>query len=136
MTAQDGSYHFAPGSQKFIKFSFDLSDDWNGLTVFAQWIQGDTAYNSYLDSNNCAYLPPEIVPGQCIMMLYGTGGSNIIGTTMPLKFQISEDYFEADAQSTVITQSLYDQLVARITDCLLHSDVATVQETKQYLNIT
>lgn len=28
----------APRSQQFVQFVFDLSSDWNGLTVFAQFL--------------------------------------------------------------------------------------------------
>ena len=128
MTFLDSGYRFAPHSQKFIKFQFDLSDDWSELTVFAQWTQNGHSYNSYLDSEHCVYLPSEIMSGECSMMLYGTGTSGEIGTTNAVKLCIATDAFVADGQSTVITQSLYDQLVAIV-------QVATLAEAKEYLGI-
>ena len=85
---QDGTRRFAPRSQKFIRFSFDFSDDWNGMTVSARWIQGENTYSSNLDGNNCVYLPSGISSGTCIMVLRGTGSNNTIGTTLPLELRI------------------------------------------------
>ena len=45
------------GTQKFIKFKFVLDDIWDGIMPFAQFIQEGTAYNVYLDDDNCVYLP-------------------------------------------------------------------------------
>ena len=144
MFLDTGQHRFAPGSQKFIKFQFDLSDDWSDLTVFAQWTQNGVGYNTYLDADNCAYLPSEITSGECLMMLYGTGGGDIIGITNAVRLCISDDTFVADGQSTVITQSLYDQITAIVIQ--IESDmaafiragyqIATMDETKSYLHIT
>ena len=49
------NYKFiAPKSQKFVNFVFDLSSDWDGLTIFAQFGQNGEGYNQYLDENNRA----------------------------------------------------------------------------------
>ena len=37
------------GSQKFIKFTFNLSEEWDDLLPFAQFIQNGCTYNEYLD---------------------------------------------------------------------------------------
>lgn len=103
----------AEGSQQFVKFKFNLQEDWDGLTVFAQFIQGKDAYNSYLDEDNCAYLPAEIVAGKCYMLLYGTG-NKVIATTNFLTLCVGENHFVSDAQSTEITESLYQQLVNEV----------------------
>ena len=106
----------APGSQEFVKFEFNLSDDWDGLTVFAQFRQGTNAYNQYLDNDKCAYLPTEIGVGNCMLMLYGTSstGTNVIGTTRCVVFKVEDNRFISDASSTEISQTLYDQLVALV----------------------
>ena len=36
---------FIAGSREFIRFVFDLDEGWDGLTIFAQFIQDGTAYN-------------------------------------------------------------------------------------------
>lgn len=104
----------APESQKFVQLKFNLSTDWDGLTVFAQFKQGENAYNEYLDANDCAYLPHEVTAGLCTLMLYGTGGDNVIGTTVCVVLTVSENGFVSNASSTEITQSLYDQMVALV----------------------
>ena len=101
------------GSQKFVHFLFDLDDSWDNLTVFAQFTQNGTAYNQYLDEDNCCYLPSEIVEGKCTLMIYGTG-DEVIGTSNYITLTIDANALVADAQSTVIAKSLYTQLVAKV----------------------
>ena len=105
--------NYISGSQEFVRFRFMLDDDWDGLLAFAQFQQNGVAYNQYLDSENCAYLPAEIQPGTFNMLLYGTGG-NTIATTNYLTFTVTDNILISDAQSTEITQSLYTQLVTMV----------------------
>ena len=100
------------GTQKFIKFTFNLPDDWNGLHPFAQFIQGTNSYNDYLDENNSVYLPSEIEKGVYKILLYGSDGT-IIATTNYLEITIDENFLVSDASSTNISQSLYDQLMEK-----------------------
>lgn len=101
------------GSQGFVKFRFNLSNDWDGLMPFAQFAQNGVAYNQYLDSDNCVTLPGEIGAGTCTMMLYGSAGTKR-ATTNYLTLKIDKDILVQDANSTEISQSLYDQLVALV----------------------
>lgn len=103
------------GTQEFVRFVFDLSDEWDDLTVFAQFTQNGESYNQFLDNNNCVFLPAEIVAGECTMMLYGSG-ETVIGTTNYLTLTINESILVSDAHSTVITESLYNQLVDRVEE--------------------
>lgn len=104
---------FVSGSQNFVKFVFNLDSDWDGLTVFAQFQQNGNTYNTYLDENNCVYLPAEITKGECWLTLYGTGGE-IKATTNYLILTIDENILVANAQSVSISTTLYDQLVSRM----------------------
>ena len=112
------------GTQQFVRFVFNLGSDWDELTSFAQFCQNGVAYNQYLDSDNCAYLPAEIGVGTCTMMLYGTNGATI-GTTNYLTFTIDDNILIADARSTEISQSLYQQLVTRVDAILNWNEQAT-----------
>lgn len=103
------------GTQKFVKFTFDLGEDWDGLLTFAQFRQNGEAYNVYLDEENSVFLPPEIQPGTCTVMLYGSN-EEVIGTTNYLTFTIDENILVSDAQSTDISLSLYNQLVTKVND--------------------
>lgn len=98
------------GTQKFIRFEFSLDDAWDNLLVFAQFIQNGKAYNDYLDENNSVYLPPEIKDGKFDVLLYGSGSSTI-ATTNYLTFEVDKNILIPDAQSTEITESLYNKLV-------------------------
>ena len=101
------------GTQEFVRFVFNLTGDWDNLLTFAQFQQNGVAYNQYLDDNNAAYLPSEIVPGSCTVILYGSN-QNTIATTNYLTLFIDENILVANAQSTEISQSLYQQLVTRV----------------------
>lgn len=101
------------GSQQFVKFRFNLSDEWDGLLIFAQFRQNGVAYNQYLDEENSVYLPAEIGSGACTLMLYGSK-DKVIGTTNYLTLKIDENIFVSDASSTDISESLYTQLVSKV----------------------
>ena len=135
MILHDGSYRFAPQSQRFVKFIFDLSGDWKDMTIFAQWIQGEKSYNALLDYEDCVYMPSELTKGQCVMMLYGAGNDGKIATTMPVKLNISNDLFVANEDSTEITQSLYDQLVADVSTYVPFERLATLEEVSTALGL-
>lgn len=106
------------GSQRFVKFRFNLSEEWDGLMTFAQFKQNGVAYNQYLDEENSVYLPPEIDVGTCTLMLYGSHNTTI-GTTNYLTLKINENNLVSDASSTDISESLYTQLVTKINDMIL-----------------
>ncbi len=106
------------GTQEFIRFQFNLGSDWEDLSmVSAQFSQNGTGYNLLLDSENSCYLPPEITEGTCTLMLFGTGtarhGTDTVtvhATTNVITLKIDANNYIADASSTEITQTLYDQL--------------------------
>lgn len=128
---------FAPKTQKFVNFNFKLGSDWDNLKVFAQFTQNGVPYNQYLDENNNAYLPAEITEGECTLMLYGSY-DGIVAKTNYITLYLGEDIFVSDGQSTVISQSLYDQLVTEIvnlTNRLNNYEIASVDETNDYLGI-
>lgn len=114
------------GSQEFVKFSFELGAEWDGLTSFAQFKQGENTYNQLLDNENCCYLPVEIEPGECTLMLYGAGG-NSVGVTDYLTFSISDNILLYDEESGV-TPSLYQQLSDRIQE-LENPQPSTIEAT-------
>lgn len=104
---------FIAGTQEFIRFVFYLDEDWNELTVFAQFTQNGTSYNQYLDNNNGAYLPAEITEGTATLTLYGSY-ENKIAVTDTLGLEIKKNNIVEDGNSTQITLSLYNQLVTEV----------------------
>lgn len=105
------------GTQEFIFFRFNLSNDWDGLETFAQFTQNGKSYNQLLDDDNCVALPSEIVAGTCTMVLYGSGATKR-ATTNYLTLILDKNILVQDAQSTEISQSLYDQLVSKINSTI------------------
>lgn len=123
---------FVDGSQRFVRFIFYLGEDWEGLTVAAQFTQSGTAYNVLLDEQNCAYLPPEIKEGTFSLTIRGTAG-DVIATTNALIFRATKNSFVSDAQSTEITPSLYNQLVDKVNS-IASWDVEGVEEITEKVN--
>ena len=101
------------GSQNFVRFTFNLGKEWDNLLTFAQFRQNDKAYNQYLDEDGSVYLPAEIKAGIFTLMLYGSNDKTI-ATTNYLTFRVNENNLISDAQSTEISESLYNQLVTKI----------------------
>lgn len=122
---------FVAGSQEFILFTFELSEEWDGLSVYAQFTQGNKSYNAYLDGNNGAYLPPEIVDGVCTLALKGSNG-NRIAVTEPLKLEISPNPINGGASVTGVTLTLYEQLVNKVNS-LLEDESVIVKTTERVL---
>lgn len=104
---------YVAGSQEFVYFKFNLSEDWDNLKVFAQFIQNKIPYNVYLDNENGVYLPPEIREGTCTLMLYGSY-QKVIATTNYITLEIDKNILVSDANSTEISESLYQQLVTKV----------------------
>lgn len=128
------------GSQNFVRFTFILDDSWKELKAFAQFRQNGSAYNIYLDDNNSVFLPPEIKAGTCKLMLYGTKDTTI-GTTNELTLKIDQCHMVSDAESTEITESLYNQLVTAVQNIedkmndLEAVDVTVVNDLQEQIKV-
>lgn len=131
---------YIEGTQEFIRFTFNLDDDWKELTTFAQFVQNGVPYNKYLDNTYSVYLPSEIVNGVCTLTIYGTGQGRI-GTASYLILKIEPNSLVDGEGTMVITQSLYDQLVDKVNELETWLDdyvptrrVATLNEVVTYLS--
>ena len=124
------------GTQEFVRFVFNLTGDWDDLLTFAQFRQDGVAYNQYLDEDNSAYLPAEIGTGTCTLMLYGSNDKTI-GTTNYITLTIDENILVTDANSTEITESLYNQLVTKVNSLVTWNEqsAADLIETDKNLQI-
>lgn len=100
-------------SQDFVKFKFELSEEWTDLLKFAQFTQGTESYNVYLDDNLECYLPSEITSGTCTLSVAGSK-DDIFATTDGIVFDVRKTRLVQDGKSTEITLTLYEQLVNRI----------------------
>lgn len=123
--------NFVAGTQEFILFNFLLTEEWDDLVVYAQFNQGANSYNVYLDSDNRAYLPPEIGEGICSLVLRGTKG-NTVAVTEPLELKIAQNPIKGGLSSTGVTLTLYEQLVNKV-DGLLQDDSLIVNTTEKVL---
>ncbi len=100
-------------SQEFVEFEFNLSDEWKDLLIFAQFKQGEDSYNVYLDEDNKCFLPSEIKDGTMTVTLCGSK-DDVFATSSSLGFVVRRCELTEDGKSTIITQTLYEQLVNRI----------------------
>ncbi len=100
-------------SQEFVEFEFNLSDEWKDLLTFAQFKQGEDSYNVYLDEDNKCFLPSEIKDGTMTVTLCGSK-DDVFATSSSLGFVVRRCELTEDGKSTLITQTLYEQLVNRI----------------------
>lgn len=120
---------YISGTKNFVKITFNFMDKiWGSLKTYAQFRQGDEAYNLFLDENNSVYLPPELVAGECLLILHGVlaeqipeetdeisgdifKNATVVGITDALRLEIKENMILADAESSGTTPSLYAQLM-------------------------
>lgn len=86
------------GTENFIRFVFDLSGDWDGLSPFVQFVQNGVPYNVSLNADNCAFLPKEIGPGKCTMVLAGNS-ENKMAVTNYLTLTIDSNILITEAES-------------------------------------
>ena len=109
------------GTQQFIRFLFELSPNWDDMQVYAQFCQDGEAYN-VLINNNIAYLPSEIGPGKCTLLISGSNGTKK-GITNAIDLNIQENVLVVNAHNTKITRDLYDQML----NLVLHNAIDTDQ---------
>lgn len=128
----------ADKSYEFVRFKFNLSSDWDGLTVFAQFSQAGEAHDRQLVDNEVC-LPAEIGAGSCTLMLYGftlnesTGDKSIIGTTNRLSFKVNQSGYITDNTTTDMSEHVYQSIL----DDIMKSDTfnnAVISTTKAKLD--
>ena len=105
----------ADNSIQFVKFYFDLSEDWDECTVSAQFTQGENTYNRLLVENLCS-LPEELVAGKCQVSLFGYRHGEVYRATLiPLDFNVYHSGFVPSVNTPVPpTPDLYAQLLEQL----------------------
>ena len=121
---------FVTGTQRFVRFIFWLSDDWNGMNLFAQFKQNGIAHTQMLDGENAVYLPKNIAPGEFTLALQGTN-SEKIAKTDEIRLMANKDPFAGDDGDAEIRTSiavLDDALIIFSKDELLEEDTLTIPD--------
>jgi len=91
--------HIVSGTKQFVRFIFDIPDQFAALAPHAQFVQGENIYDVELSSNDWGcYLPWELNTGVCTLSLYGIDG-DIIGTTDCVDLQIIKSAIIPDAET-------------------------------------
>lgn len=119
---------YVSGSQRFVKFTFNFTDDswsmFNNSQLSAYFKQGNTVISTSFDGNS-VYLPSDIGVGECYLTLYGAN-NNIIGITEGLELKIKENYISTSPESTKMTSSFYEKLVEEYEFETLRTNAKTI----------
>ena len=127
------------GSQNFVKFTFNLPDEWKEINPSACFCQGDKVVKVLLDTNNSVFLPSQITSGKCELMLYGAKengeSGDIIGTSNSIVLQIDSTHSVEWAEDIEYVESQYAGWVDRIlSDAKV--EIMNVQETINTLQMS
>lgn len=87
LTANNSCY--ISGSNRFVRFKFEMSDEWKNLSVIAMFEQNGQI-SSQTVTDGYAFLPSDIREGNCNMTLFGIGGT-IFATTNRVPLIIKND---------------------------------------------
>lgn len=120
--------HHIEGSSQFVKFVFDLSDEWVGLDTNVQFIQNGEAYGQKLDGSGnkkYAFLPNGITEGECKMVLYG-GDGTIRATTNYIPLSIGKDISALRTLSENISRTNYEQALNELKQYVANGGVTEV----------
>lgn len=100
---------FISGSKNFVRFIFEFTSDWDGITTFVQFQQNGYTYNTFLDSNNAVYLPSKIGDGKCELALYGENdGKTVIATANNVSLNIKGNMILINSSAPTITYGYND----------------------------
>lgn len=128
--------HHIEGSSQFVKFVFDLSDEWVGLDTNVQFIQNGEAYGQKLDGSGnkkYAFLPNGITEGECKMVLYG-GDGTIRATTNYIPLSIGKDISALSTLSENISRTDYEQALVELKQYVANGGVTEIALNQAFSN--
>lgn len=128
--------HHIEGSSQFVKFVFDLSDEWVGLDTNVQFVQNGEAYGQKLDGSGnkkYAFLPNGITEGECKMVLYG-GDGTIRATTNYIPLSIGKDISALRTLSENISRTDYEQALNELKQYVANGGVTEVALNQAFSN--
>ena len=128
--------HHIEGSSQFVKFIFDLSDEWVGLDSNVQFIQNGEAYGQKLDGSGnkkYAFLPNGITEGECKMVLYG-GDGTIRATTNYIPLSIGKDISALRTLSENISRTDYEQALVELKQYVANGGVTETALNQAFSN--
>lgn len=128
--------HHIEGSSQFVKFIFNLSDEWSGLDSNVQFIQNGEAYGQKLDGSGnkkYAFLPNGIIEGECKMVLYG-GDGTIRATTNYIPLSIGKDISALSTLSENISRTNYEQALVELKQYVANGGVTEIALNQAFSN--
>ena len=127
------------GSQNFVKFTFNLPNEWKEINPSACFSQdGKAPIGKILETDTdgqtfFTYLPPEITEGKCELSLFGAKESengDIIGTSNCLTLTIDKKG-AVDVVESQPTESIYLQWMEKVRLDTLSTIDNAVSEAKE-----
>ena len=109
---ESNSYRYISESRNFIYIIFNLDNDWDGMSVCADFTQGSNVYSHPLDNNNGVYFPSSIEPGICEISLIGSK-DGVTATTDSITLYVDQ-YSGSDGD--VITTYFVDTSEGNVTE--------------------
>lgn len=128
--------HHIEGSSQFVKFIFNLSDEWSGLDSNVQFIQNGEAYGQKLDGSGnkkYAFLPNGITEGECKMVLYG-GDGTIRATTNYIPLSIGKDISALSTLSENISRTDYERALVELKQFVANGGVTEIALNQAFSN--
>ena len=128
--------HHIEGCSQFVKFIFNLSDEWSGLDSNVQFIQNGEAYGQKLDGSGnkkYAFLPNGIIEGECKMVLYG-GDGTIRATTNYIPLSIGKDISALSTLSENISRTDYEQALVELKQYVANGGVTEIALNQAFSN--
>lgn len=80
---------YISGSNGFVRFKFELSDEWKNRPMIAMFEQNGKIFSQTV-TDGYAFLPSDICEGNCNMSLFGISGT-IFATTNRVPLIIKND---------------------------------------------
>ena len=99
------------GTSGFVRFIFNVSNDWDDLGLVANFKQNGIIYPEVLDEECAVYLPPKITAGVCTLTLSGMNSDNsIVAFTDCVSLTIKENALDDGVNSDSSSGSCPDSL--------------------------
>lgn len=100
------------GTNNFIRFVFNFSDDWDDMAKVALFNQDTVTYAKPLSSDDSVYLPSEIVSGDFALTVQGTRDTTVATTNVLSMHADRHTPMSDDAAS--LPDSTYERITLKI----------------------
>lgn len=106
----------AADSVEQVAVEFVRGEDWREMLLTAQFTSGGKTYSVYLGEENRCFLPPQIVPGELSVSVFGVSGETKRSVTKPLITEVVKSGYVKDGETPLPpAPDLYNQIAERVS---------------------